>query len=400
MTHKTLIAIALFVLAPALGVAQTDDPSANARVRLGPLALSPTLALVNAGVDNNVFNDPDQLTPKSDFTMTLRPATDLWLHMGRAWLTGRIQEDLVYYRTYVSERSANQSYRAGILLPLNRIRLSGNVTYLNARDRPGFEIDARAGRSEVGFNGSAEVRALAKVFVGVRGDRVKTDYDRSAVFLNTNLQFELNRTVTTGAVTMRYQLTPLTSLTLDIAREQDRFLFSRLRDSNSTRVAGGVTFDPFALIKGSATVGFIDFKPESPDLPSYRGLSAQVNLSYVALGATKIGVTASRDVAYSYEVNQPYYIQTGATASVLQQVYGPLDVVGRVGVQQLDYGDRIGVVVTHADRSDYVHTYGGGAGYRLGRDIRIGFDVDRDSRTSPVRPYQGMRYGLSITYGS
>ena len=45
-----------------------EDPVATARVHLGPLALTPHMALMNVGVDNNVFNET--VAPKRDFTFT------------------------------------------------------------------------------------------------------------------------------------------------------------------------------------------------------------------------------------------------------------------------------------------------------------------------------------------
>jgi len=40
-------------------------------------------------------------------------------------------------------------------------------------------------------------------------------------------------------------------------------------------------------------------------------------------------------------------------------------------------------------------------GYRLGRDFRFGFNVDRAHRESelPAHQYNGFRYGFAMTYG-
>jgi hypothetical protein len=195
----------------------------------------------------------------------------------------------------------------------------------------------------------------------------------------------------------------LTNLTFEVAREQDRFEFSPLRDSNSTQVSGGVRFDPFALIKGSASFGYRDFQPLSPGLPGYQGSTAAVDLSYVALGSSKLGLVVTREVQYSYDINLPYYLQTGIAGSIAQQIFGPVDVVGRVGAQRLDYRSRVGaaMAVLELERADHVHTYGGGIGYHIGRDIRIGFNIDHYDRTSPItfRQYNGLTYGTSVTYG-
>jgi len=325
----------------------------------------------------------------------------VWLHVGRSLVSGNVTEDLVYYNTYASERSVNGSYKVGVLLPLTRLIVNGAVSYVRTRERPGFEIDARSQRNELGYDGSVELRMFSKTFIGVKGRRQQVEFDKDAVFLTNSLQFELNRTVTSQGLTVRHQLTPLTGLVFDAAKQQDRFEFSHLRDADSTQITGGVRFDPFALLKGTATFGYRDFEPVQPGLPSYKGSTAAVDLSYVALGSTKLTLQAARDVQYSYDINQPYYVQTGFLASLAQQIFGPIDAVGRIGAQRLDYRDRVGVVVPAANRIDYVHSYGGGVGYHLGRDIRIGFNIDNAHRTSAVtsRRYDGLRYGAAVTYG-
>ena len=133
------VTVALLVLAAPPLFAQTEDPSAPATVHFGRFALRPTLALTNLGVDDNVFNESDQANPKHDFTTTVTPASDLWLRFGRSWLKATIKEDLVYYQRYASERSVNGWYDGSLTVPLNRLILKAGGSFLNTRDRPGFE---------------------------------------------------------------------------------------------------------------------------------------------------------------------------------------------------------------------------------------------------------------------
>lgn len=392
----------MFLFGAASAFAQdVPDPSADARIRFGPLALTPTLTLVNAGIDTNVFNESPSENPKRDFTMTLEPKTDWWLRTGPTWFFGTITEGLVYYNKYASERSANGTYKAGWLAPLNRLTFEMSGTYLTTRDRPGFEIDARTHRSETTVNGSIEIRALSKTFIGIKGRRQLIDYDKDAVFLGENLHDELNRTVTEGIVTFRHQVTPLTSLTLDVGKDQTRFQFSPLRDADSTEVAAGVKFDPVALLKGTATFGYRDFKPLAIDVPGYKGSMAAVDLTYIAQTSTKLSVKGKRDVQYSYDINQPYYLQTGANVELSQRLFGPVDVVGRGGIARLDYRVRAGAEVAVPNRTDTVQMYGGGVGYRVGKSLRVGFNADEQKRKSRVSlsQYEGLRFGTSVTYG-
>jgi hypothetical protein len=390
------------MLAPIGVFAQGDTgaPPSTTRLRFGPVYINPTVALSNAGIDNNVFNEPDSEGPKRDFTMTVTPAADMWLRFGPSWLRGNIKEDLVYFQTYSNQNSANTSFSLNWVMPFNRLILNPGLAYLNTNDRPGFEIDTRAPRVEVDYNASLEFRLGSKSFVGARIDSRTTNFDPGEEFNDTDLRQELNRTVTTAGLTLRYQATPLTSVMFETRREQDRFEFSPLRDTDSTLFSGGLKFDPAALLKGSATVGYRDFRPLSSSVPGYQGSIAAVNLSYVPLSTTLLSGTFNRDVQYSYDINQPYYLQTGAGASISQQVFGPVDVTGRVGAQRLEYRDLADAPVD-PNRVDHIRLYGGGVGYHLGGDLRIGFNVDQQHRTSAIESneYSGLRYGFSVTYG-
>jgi Putative beta-barrel porin 2 len=397
---KTLVLAAVLALAPARVFAQAGGgPPSNVRMRLGPVFLNPSLALSNAGRDTNVFNEATNA--KEDFTVTVTPATDLWLRVGPSWLQTTIREDLVWYQTFASERSANTSYIAKWLVPLNRITFTPAWSYLHTRERPGFEIDTRAERTETGYALALEYKLFTKTFIGATGRRDKTDFAEGEMYRGTDLHDELNRTGTTATVDLRHQLTPLTSVDVGVSIGEDQFELDPLRNTESRAIAGSIKFDPAALLKGGVSVGYRDFKPKSPDVPGYTGSTLAADLSYVLLGVTKFSGTATRDVQYSYDINQPYYLQTGVSVSINQQIFGPLDVAARGGRRRLDYTDRIGAAVAVTNRTDHQTTYGVGLGYHFGQDIRLGFDVDHAQRESPIalQQYQGWAYGMSVTYG-
>lgn len=395
-----VVLVACTCATPAAAQEPSPDPDAAATVRFGPLSLRSTIALTNLGVDTNVFNQADADRPQSDFTMTFSPATDAWLRMGRTWVSGTIQIDWVYYNEFASERAANSNFRVGVNRTFNRLAVKANARRLNTRDRPGWEIDARAQRFETAYDGEATVRVLPNTHVGATAWRRRTEFDDDAFFRDASLAQELSRTSSGTGFVARHNLTPLTSVSLDVTSEHERFVAARLRDSDSTRVAAGVTFQPLALISGTAAIGFRHFSPLPADVPDFSGAVAAVNLSHSLRGATRLTVQANRDIQYSFEVDQPYYLESGVTASVQQQIVGSLDALGRVGARRLAYTDRIGRAVEVSNRTDHVRSFGVGAGYRLGTDKRLGFTVDRQRRTSSVggRSYTGLRYGLSLTY--
>jgi hypothetical protein len=94
-------------------------------------------------------------------------------------------------------------------------------------------------------------------------------------------------------------------------------------------------------------------------------------------------------------------LQTGTQLSLGQQIYGPVDMEGRVSLQRLAYRDREGAAIEASERVDHSRIYGFGFGYRMGRDVRVAFNVDKNNRDSALerRRYHGLKYGTAITYG-
>jgi hypothetical protein len=391
-----VVSLALTAAASAQTVAEFVPETS--RLHLGRVRLNPTVALTNAGVDGNVFNASDIDHPQSDFTLTLTPRSDIWFPFGPSWVKSTIREDFVYYNEFATERSINSAYRTDVLVPMNRLTFLVGGGYENVRDRPGFEIDARSRHTGSDYHGSVELRAFGKTFVGTGAKRTHIDFESDAVFLGRSLRTELTRTTAIEDVSVRHELTPVTNVIALVARESDRFQFSPDRDSDSTRAELGVRFS--ARIGGSAAIGFRDFQPLDPRVPAYRGMTTRADVSVVPFGATRIGVQTGRDIQYSLEKTQPYYVETGAGFSVTQGLSGPFDAVGRIAFQRLSYRGLVGVAGL-SDRTDSVESFGGGLGYRVGRDMRIGFNVDRQQRNSDVarRSYGGVRYGTSVTYG-
>ena len=96
--------------------------------------MNPTISIPNLGIDTNVFNDPPSVTPRRDFTFTITPRADMWLRLGRTWLSGAIVEDIVWYQTYRPRRAANQALLAGLE---------------SAAQPPGAELEYRLGAHQL-----------------------------------------------------------------------------------------------------------------------------------------------------------------------------------------------------------------------------------------------------------
>lgn len=369
-------------------------------MRFGPFSLKSTIALSNLGVDTNVFSKPDGAGPERDFTMMFTPTTYTWFRMGRTWMSGIIAVDWVYFKKFSSQRGANSTYQLGVARRFNRLALKSGASRISTRVPPNYDIDLRSQRFEKSFNGEVELRVLSKTYVAPKASYSESWFDKDALLLGTSLARELNMTRSTSAIAVRHDLTPLTGLSLEVGRDIDLFEFTPLKNAASTRVMGTVTLQPLALINGSAMFGYRQHNFARTDVPPYRGPIAAINLSYKPLVATKLGLALSRDVKYAVNPSQPYFVETAATVTVQQRIYGPFDALAKVGSTLLAYRDLVGAVVEVSNRLDLVNRIGIGAGYRLGLDKRIGFTLDHVERLSNLdsRRFSGLRLGFSVTY--
>jgi hypothetical protein len=389
----------LLLSAPALVSAQTtDDPIERARLQVGPLGLTPSIALTRLGIDSNVFNEFEN--PKSDFRFTVSPQIDAWLRAGRSRLSVAARGDLWYFNRYTSERSVDGAVNTRFEVRGARVTPWLGGSLMSGRQRLGYEIDLRYRGTTRQFGAGVDLRVARLTRVGITAGRV--DYDHEpADFLGSNLREVLDRRSDSLGLEVRHALTPLTTFVVSGERARERFQFTPARNANSTRVDTGFDLSRFALIGGRGRIGYRQFTGTGGDLPAFSGVVASVAASSTVRGRTHIEVAAERDINYSWEIVYPYYVLAGATVTVTPQLTPRWDVRGRVGTYHLAYRAAVGVPDVEPERVDRFEVMGAGIGYRLSRDMRVGIDVDRERRQSPVwrRAYEGFRTGISVSYG-
>jgi hypothetical protein len=388
--------------AHAAGAQTRPEPRSEAKVHVGPVYLTPRVAVKEFGIDTNVFNNAEQ---KKDFTFTLAPHADVWVPFARrALLTTSVTTDLAYYQTYSSERSVNPDVKVRGEGFLGRVTPFAEASYLLSRQRPNFEIDVRSRRNERSVRAGVDVRLSPKLSLELSGRQGRVEFDADARYNDIYLQETLNRETRIAAASVRHAITPLTMLVLKAETGNERFQFAPLRDSDTLLVMPGVEFKPVALISGSGFVGFRRFTPLSTSLESFSGLVANAALSYTLLGSTRFTGIVDRDVTYSYERVQPYYVVDGYGLTVSRQLVGRTDVTVGAHRQKFTYRDLLlpGAVSSDLNRVDVTHVWSGSFGYRIGLAGRVGFGVlyqERDTNSFRFRNYQGLRFVTSVDYG-
>lgn len=390
---------------PAIGASSafagqlpTNDPVAEAPMHVGFVGVRPRFALTDAGFDTNVFNE--RVNPKRDFTATLSPGADLWLRTGKGLLSASGTLDLVHFNTYVSERSVNSNAKVQYEFRFNRFRPYVSGATVNTQDRPGFEIDKRVRHFESDYHVGTDLRVASKGAVSVDlRHRTYTVADNE-IFDGRLLSEELNRTLQVADLGWRQRLTSQTTWIARLSRESERFMSNVDRNSDSFRMTTGFELGQFALIRGSAFVGYRRLSAaDGGTLPEFSGITADVNVAYTMPTQTRLSAVISRDLEYSYERRTPYYIQTGLRATLTQRLIGRWDAQVSVGRDRLAY-EALAEFIDR-QRTDFVNRIGGGIGYTPNQRMRIGFDVTSYDRKSdlPDRGYRGTRGGMSVTYG-
>jgi hypothetical protein len=182
-------------------------------------------------------------------------------------------------------------------------------------------------------------------------------------------------------------------------RSRDRFTLSPAYDADNVRGIAGFEFEPDALLKGRATIGFHRIDPIGELAFGFEGVNAGVELGYVLLQRTRFDVRISRDTSYSFET-QPYFLQTIYGGEVLHTLVQRVDVFGLASWETLDYP---GI----AERLLPAHTlevmrYAGGVAIRAAARARVTITYEHTERTAllmPERTYDRHRVFTTITYG-
>jgi hypothetical protein len=349
------------------------------------------------GVDTNPLNEPGE--PVRDFTATLVPGVDSTLRIGRGRLTGKTSLEYVHFNQTRSQRSANVNQEARAELLLNRITPYAVGTYLRTRQRPTPEIDQRVQQNSTsgGFGTGLRLGARLRMDIEGRRSRIRFGEGKHGV---QEIAEALDRNVDLGSVAARFTLSPLTTFVLRTEVQRDRFRVSTERDANSISVLPGFEFKPRALIAGRVFVGFRRFDMLDEGLPDFAGVVGRIDAQYVWRESTLFALFAERNPEYSIASTEPYYILNAGTVSATQSIGLNWYAIGRVGESRLNYREFLPTLTD--SRVDRVFTRGFGFGRRLGRDIRIGFDIDYVRRRSTIalNEYEGYRVGGSFSYGS
>jgi hypothetical protein len=384
------------VLGSASASAQDEPVRPPSTVRVGPFRVAPTVQIRDIGFDSNVYNDGREV---SDFTFTATPSFLATAGTRHARVIIRSSTDLVYFANQTTERSVNQTlYGEGRLL-LHRVFVFTGLGYLNTRQRPNEEIDARSRRvtqsAEAGLGATIGARLTAQVSSRYEPTR----FDPHSIYEDRYLADALDRSARSLAATVQFRATPLTTLAATLDASHTAFDRAPARDTDSERLLAGVDLAPRALLAGSVRIGYQRFHPLNPLLPRFTGPVGSGAVTYSLSDSMQLGGSFNRSIEFSYLEEAPFYVHEGYGASIRRQLVSRWD----VQVDGTRFWNRyLWPVAAPAHISFDESFLDGGVtvGYvpRSGSRFAVGVAYRERNSVHDARSYGGLRIETTVTY--
>jgi hypothetical protein len=375
------------------------DPIESMPFRFGPLGLSPTLQVTNFGIDSNVFND--SVDPQRDFTMTVTPRIQARLRSGRMLLSSSLATGLAYYQDFADERSVDYSADGRADFDLGRFRPYAAAARVDTRERLNAELDLRAPRVQTDVIAGARILATPKTGFVVDVRQSSLRFDEASVFDGVPLSRTLNSDTGIVEGSVEFYVTPLTTVSVTASRQRDRFDQSPERNTDTFRFMPSIRLEAPAIVEGTLAIGYRSFDGVDPELPDYSGLVFKGTLAHTFIDRTRLELLLSRDVQYSFEELEPYYLMTGFRVTATHQLRDSIDLRAAAGRERLEYRAQAAAGGTSDDRRDLADVFSVGSGYRFQPNLRVGVDFEYARRVSDRadRSYDRTRLLGSLSYG-
>ncbi|HEX8028368.1 MAG TPA: outer membrane beta-barrel protein, partial [Vicinamibacterales bacterium] len=264
---------------------------------------------------------------------------------------------------------------------------------IHDRMRPNGEIDVRADIESEEFSGGIgyELSPTSKVY----GAAIKTDIDYEDAFQdNVSLDQVLSHTTVEYSGGVKTDLTPLTTLLVRGGVRRDEFPTAPERNGENRLAAISLSFDPAAIISGTASFGYQDYVPDDPLVSRYQGMTANVSIRYPLLELGHFNFGYQHGIDYSFDVQEAYYVSNSFNVAYTQRLFGEVDLQASGTWGLFDYGQRVG----SQERQDSLDVYNGNLGYNLRNRTRVAMNYELAERHSPAvaaRNYVRRRIYLS-----
>lgn len=387
---------------------ELNEIRSGAKLRFGPFRFIPEFRLTNAGYDDNVYFRSPGEGPVGDYTGTLSPEIKAYLLLGRSLILSFAENpEYIYFARETRLRMFTNSYAPGIRLNLfNRFTLSGEYHFQKHMRRAFSEFSNLVSDTTKGNIASFFYETPRGSSIGLSAVIDRFSYedivlpDREVFFSRS-----LNRKETSGNIELYY---PVFSESTFFAKAgSTRYEFdhpsSRWKDSGSVQASAGLRFPLMGRARGTISLGYKRFVPDSEDRKGFSGLVADTDVDF-RFGRFGFRFGLGRDNQFSYLEDVLYYVEdrmsSGISFRLTRRVR--LDYDLRYGTLKypepfLIYAPGVGSL--EIARRDVHRTHSIGFAVLLLRKTGIQLSYNIFERTSNVSGFDRKRnfFGLGLT---
>jgi len=388
---------------------ECDGIRERTKLRLGPLRLVPQFRLSDVGYDSNVHFREEGSEVVPDFTATFSPEVKGYGLVGNSViLSAMANPEYLFYANEEALRAFTSSFASGLrLLVLRSFSLSADFHVLSHVRRATSELDQRIKDTVKGGTAGFFFETPRGTAAGLTGSIEDFRYkDVSSAAPDDIYARALDRRETAAALELYYRVFSQSFFFTTAKWTRYEFVFpeSAWRDASSFEVSGGIRFPLLGRARGTLSLGWKSFQPESPERKPFSGFVAATD---VAFRFGKLGVTLGyvRDNAFSYNESAYYYID-GRVRAGLSFYFAPfLRIDGTVQFGTMDYPEPQevwygGEIFVIDRREDVQRTFSVGPVVRVASTLGLGLTYNFYRRTSNAPGFNVRRnfVGAFLTY--
>jgi hypothetical protein len=379
---------------------EIDQAMASSRFRLGPVYLSPVIAIRDATYDNNVFGTNEN--PTGDFRTTVQAGAGLILPVGKnVFLRAGAFPEYTWYEQLAERRFFGGNYGGSIRVFANRLTLEASGDYSKTDVLFSSEVQTRAIQELDTFRLGAELRVLPRLFVYGEGHVQRFRYSEPGAEQTGQSVSFTDRTERGFRGEVRYRWSENVRLAAGYEETRAEFVSQPQQHDNVTKaVVGTVYYDRkklFVRVSG----GYTEEKPiHDSTIPPFSGFTGFGSVSYTLLRPLDLQAFAGRGV--NYGVGSPYYIADRYGAAVVIRTGWRLSMRGFGSLGTDSYSTPVAVPEGElVDRRDDVKEYGGSLDILFTPRIQARFAATKSLYNSnvPGNDRSFFRWSVSLLFG-
>lgn len=374
------------------------------RFMVGPLRFYPLFKFSYFSWVSNIFGLTDPAAALSDVVITPSPELTAYILYKRSLiLSFNENPEYHFFLTQATYRGFTNGYRAEAkLLLFNRFILSGQYESATQRTLGYLELGRIVQAVSDGFGVQILSQTARGTSLILRGSRRRLTY-QDIIVEGEQVSPDLNRDELSAGAEIGYRLFSATDLFIRSTYTEYTFLkqASKDRTSKSYDILAGLRFPGNGQIRGSLSLGYKKFLPETQGERGFSGLVGDAGLEFRMENLGIIELTLSRDNYFSLWSGFLYFINnsisTRLTVRTLDWLF--LRLGGQYGL--LDYPEQTLLPAPSASsspgtiRDTYVTAFGGFI-VRLTRTFGIGLTYQRWLRNSPLLGNDFKGYYISV----